>query len=276
MLMSTLADRYAYQLLEARAHSRSLSPISSTAILSIADAYDIAKSLDNIRIAEGDRPIGRKLGLCKRQFWQEQNTRDLHQGLIFTSLFSSTVRVLDDSFTIQSLAGAREPKLEPLVVFKLSRTPAKNATLNELSDCLEWMAHGLEVVVNPYIDNSFEVADAIAAFGMHGTLLIGEPHILSNTTRHQLGHALADASVSLSCDERLVGAGYGSNVMLNPLNALWHLHQLINSQIRFPALHAGEIISSGAWTNAYPIQAGQTWTSAFSGISLAGLSVSFV
>lgn len=274
MLMSSLADRYAYQLLEARAHSISLAPISNTSTLGIDDAYDIAKSLDNIRIAEGERPIGRKLGICKRQFWQDQNT--VHQGLIFTTLFSSTVRVLDDPFTIQSLAGASEPKLEPLVVFKLARTPDRNATLDELSDCLEWMAHGLEIVVNPYVDSNFEVADAIAAFGLHGALLIGEPHILSNSTRHQLGHALADASISLSCDERLVGAGYGSNVIHNPLNALWHLHRLINTQSRFPSLHAGEIISSGSWTNAYPIRAGQTWTSAFSGINLAGLSVSFV
>jgi 2-keto-4-pentenoate hydratase len=274
MLMSSLADRYAYQLLEARAHSRGIAPISNTSALSIADAYDIAKSLDIIRIAEGDRTIGRKLGLCKHQFLHDQNTA--YQGLIFTTLFSSTVRVLDNPVTIQSLVGAREPKLEPLVVFKLAKTPAINATLDELSDCLEWMAHGLEIVVNPYLENSFEVADAIAAFGMHGALLIGEPHILSNATRHQLGHALADASISLSCDERLLGAGYGSNVMLNPLNALWHCHQLINAQSRFPSLHAGEIISSGSWTNPYPIRAGQTWTTAFSGIGLAGLSVSFV
>jgi 2-keto-4-pentenoate hydratase len=276
MLMSSLANRYAHQLLEARAYSRSLAPISSVSTLSITDAYDIAKRLDDIRIAEGERTIGRKLALGKRQFWQDQNTQDIHQRLMFTTLFSSTVRALDDSIAIQSLAGAREPKIEPLVVFKLARTPASNATLDELSDCLEWMAHGLEIVVNAYNDSTFDIADAIAAFGMHGTLLIGEPHILSNSTRHQLGDILADASISLSCDERLLGAGYGSNVMLNPLNALWHLHQLINSQTRFPPLHAGEIISSGSWTTAYPILPGQTWTTAFSGIGLAGLSVSFV
>ena len=274
MLMSSLANRYADQLLEARAHSRSLAPLSSLATLSVEDAYDIAKSLDAIRIAEGEQPIGRKLGLFKRRYSQDQNTSDVQA--IFTSLFSSTVRVLENPFTVQSLVGAREPKLEPLVVFKLAETPARNATLNELADCLEWMAHGLEIVVNPYIDCRFEVTDAIAAFGMHGALLIGEPRILSNSTRHQLGDVLADASVSLSCDETLVGAGYGNNVMHNPLNALWHLHQLINSQTRFPSLHKGEVIASGSWTNAYAIRAGQTWTTAFSGIGLAGLSVSFV
>jgi 2-keto-4-pentenoate hydratase len=276
MLMSSLADHYAYQLLEARAHSRIIAPISRSSDLSPADAYDIAYSLDIIRIAEGERIIGRKLGLSKSFLHQNKNTLNAHQSTIFTSLFSSTVRVLDEKITIQNLNGALQPKLEPLMVFKLARTPTPHATQNELADCLEWMAHGLEIVVNPYGEEPFEVTDAIAAFGMHGALLIGEPHILSNSTRHHLGRALADASISLSCDERLIGAGYGCNVMLNPLNALWHLHQLINSQTRFPSLHKGEVIASGSWTNAYAIRAGQTWTTAFSGIGLAGLSVSFV
>ena len=38
----------------------------------------------------------------------------------------------------------------------------------------------------------------------------------------------------------------------------------------------GEIITTGTWTEAYPVEAGQTWTSAFSGITLPGLNISFV
>lgn len=274
MLMSSLADRYAYQFLEARAHSKNLASISTTSTLTIGDAYDIAKSLDTIRIAEGDTPVGRKLGFMKQQF--AQNNSDTDQTPIWTTLFASTVRTLDEAHTIQSLAGAMQPKLAPVLVFKLAKTPAADATPDELADCLDWMSHGLEIVVNPYLNWTFNAADAIAAFGMHGALLIGEPRNLSSASRHHLGQVLADASVSLSCDETLLGAGYSSNVMDDPLNALWHLHQMLKSQVQFPPLHADEIISTGSWTNAYPIQAGQTWSTAFSGISLAGISVSFV
>ena len=273
MLMSSLADRYAYQLLEARAQSRNIVPISSTSPLNVTDAYDIAKSLDTIRVAEGEHPVGRKLGLLKRRFHHHQ---DDQQDLIFTTLFSSTVRFLNEAIAVQSLTGALQPKLEPLVVFKFARTPNAHCTLNELADSLEWMAHGVEIVVNPYSDNPYTGADVIAGFGMHGTLLIAEPHILSNATRLHLGYTLAEASVSVSCDERIIGAGYGNNIMLNPLNALWYLHKLINSQLQFPKLQAGEIITSGTWTNSYSIKPGQTWTTAFSGIGLAGLTLSFV
>jgi 2-keto-4-pentenoate hydratase len=54
------------------------------------------------------------------------------------------------------------------------------------------------------------------------------------------------------------------------------LHALLQSQPQFPPLAAGEIISTGSWTDAYPIEAGQTWISAFSGVTLPGLNISFV
>jgi 2-keto-4-pentenoate hydratase len=57
---------------------------------------------------------------------------------------------------------------------------------------------------------------------------------------------------------------------------LWELHRLLQRQPQFPPLAAGEIISTGTWTEAYPVEAGQTWTSAFSGVTLPGLCISFV
>ncbi|MET3119726.1 2-keto-4-pentenoate hydratase [Undibacterium sp. GrIS 1.8] len=276
MLMSSQADRYAQQFLDARAHARTLAPISSNSAISIADAYDIAKSLDNIRTAEGEVPVGRKLAFTNRTLWSKYGQKESIHAPIWTTLFDSTVRYLDDVHTSQDLKGALQPRVEPEVVFKLGRTPAADATMDELADCLEWMAHGLEIVVSPYPDWKFEAADAIAAFGLHGTLLIGEPRMLSSATRHHLGPVLANASVSLSCDGSLRSAGFGSNVLDSPLHAIWHLHQLLKTQAQFSPLTAGEIITTGSWTDAYPVLPGETWFTAFSGVPLPGLSVSFV
>jgi len=276
MLMSSLADRYAYQFLEARAHSRSLNPITAETNLSIADAYDIAKSLDNIRTAEGETPVGRKLAFTNRTLWPRYGEKNPIAAPIWSTLFDSTVRYLDQTFTVQSLTGAMRPRIEPEVVVKLGRTPAADASFEELAECLEWMAHGIEIVVCPYPDWKFEAADAIAALSLHGTLLIGEPRMLSSATRQHLADVIANASVSLSCDGQLLGAGYGSNVMDSPLHAVWHLHQLLKSQPQFPGLQAGEIITTGSWTDAYPVAAGQTWSTAFSGVTLPGLNISFV
>jgi 2-keto-4-pentenoate hydratase len=177
---------------------------------------------------------------------------------------------------VQSLDGALQPKLEPEIVFKLAKTPAANASVEDIADCLEWMAHGLEIVVNPFNTPGNTTADAIAAFGMHGTLLIGEARMLSSASRQHLAEALSNASVSVSCGETMMGAGFGHNVLNSPVHAIWHLHQLLKAQPAFPPLQAGEIITTGSWTPAFPVRAGQTWVTAFSGVNVPGLSISFV
>lgn len=273
--MSLLAEQHAYTFLEARARTQHVNPLSWQFELSIADAYDIAKASDTIRAAEGEVRIGRKLGFTNRKLWTKYGEKAAIREPIWSSLFDSTVRYVEDNHAYQSLTGALQPRIEPEVVFKLGRTPAADACIEELADCLEWMAHGIEIVVSPYPDWKFEAADAIAALGLHGTLLIGEPRILSSASRQHLAELLANASVSLSCDGTLLSAGYGSNVLDSPLHAIWHLHGLLQKQPQFSPLQAGEIITTGTWTDAYPVQAGQTWGTAFSGIPLPGLSVSF-
>ena len=280
MLMSSKANRYAHQLIDARAHARLLLPLSQGEALTLADGYDIAKRVLDASISQGEVPVGRKLGFTNRTLWTKYGVNAPINALIWAHIFASTVRYTDDNRGIQSLEGAVQPRIEPEIVFKLGTTPSPDASIDELAECIEWMAHAFEIDVCPFPDWKFEAADAIAAFGLHGTLIIGEPHVLSAATRRNLGEILANASVSLSCctedSVTLCGAGFGSDVMDSPLHALWHLHQLLNTQPQFTPLTAGEIITTGTWTDAYPVQPGQTWVTAFSGVALPGLTVSFV
>lgn len=280
MLMSSQASRYAHQLLDARANSTQIPLLSKSEALSVEDAYDIAFSIRNIRVAQGEQPIGRKIGFVVHKEWSRYGVIDDARIPTWAPMFDTTVRFAEDNHGTQSLAGAVQPRIEPEIVFKLGKTPAPGATLDELADCLEWMAHGFEIVVCPFANWEFTVADSIAAFGLHGTLIIGEPHVLSSATKHHLPQILAGASVSLSCNTEtssvLRAAGFCNDEMDSPLHALWHLHQLLQKQSQFRQLQAGEIITTGTWTDALPIKAGQTWVTAFSGVTLPGLTVSFV
>ncbi len=280
MLMSTQASRYAHQLLEARAKGKMLAPLSARTALSIADGYDIAKSIFDIRIAQGEIPVGRKVGFANRKLQTPHGIGDPTGMPSWAPLFDSTVRYAQENHVIQSLHGALQPRIQPEIIFKLARTPEPDASTEGLSDCIEWMAHGLEILTCPYPDWQLQVADAIAAFGLHGALLIGEPKSLSSASRLHLAQVLADASVSLSCSDgdsfTLRAAGFGSDVIGSPVFALKRLHRQLQSQSQFAPLEAGEIISTGAWTEAYPVLPGQIWTTAFSGLSLPGLTVSFV
>lgn len=276
MLMSTQANRFAHLLLDARARAQLIPPLSSSAPLSLGDSYDVARSVINIRTAQGETMIGRKIGFTNRKIWSKYGVSEPISNPIWTPIFDTTVRFTEDNRGIQSLQGALQPRIGPELVFKLGGTPAADATIEEVAECIEWMAHAFEIVVCPFPGWKFEMADSIAAFGLHGSLIVGEPKVLSAATRRNLGEVMTHASLSLSCGDELRSAGFGSDVLGSPLHALWHLHQLLKMQPQFEPLSAGEIITTGTWTDVCPIKAGETWTSAFSGISLPGLTVSFV
>ncbi len=276
MLMFTQANRYALQLLDARAQTEMMPPLSSQVPMTIGDSYDVAKCIMDIRIAQGETMAGRKIGFSNRKIWSKYGVAEPIRAPIWTPLFDSTIRFAEGNRGIQSLLGALQPRLGPEVVFKLNRTPAPDATIEQLAECIEWMAHAFEIVVCPFPEWKFEVSDAIAAFGLHGSLIIGEPKVLSAASRRNLGEVLSHASLSLSCGDELRSAGFGGDVLGSPLHALWHLHQLLKMQPEFPPLSEGEIITTGTWTDVCPIKAGETWTSAFSGVSLPGLTISFV
>lgn len=276
MLMSTQTSRIAFELLDARAAGRAIAPLSSRESLSPQDAYAIAHNIAEIRTAQGETMVGRKIGFTNRKIWSRYGAHEPIHGPIWTPLFDATVRYADDNRGLQSLDGAMQPRIGPEIVFCLAKTPAPDATLEEMAECIEWMAHAFEIVVSPFPEWKFEETDAIAAFAMHGTLIIGEPKMLSAGSRKSLPEVLANASVSLSCDGVLHSAGFGADVLDSPVHALLHLHQMLQGQSLFSPLKAGEVITTGTWADVLPIAAGQTWSTAFSGLSLPGLTVSLV
>lgn len=279
MLMSTKANRYAHLLLKSRAAGTLLPVLTEDASLSLDDAYDIARCLIDLRIAQGETPVGRKIGFSNRKLWSRYGKSAPLTGPIWSTLFDTTVHFAMDNAALHKLTKAQQPRIEPELVFKLARTPEPDIDLAGMADCLEWMAHGFEVVVSPFRQWSFEPADAVAAFGLHRALIVGEPRMLSRQSRHNLPFVLAHATMSLSRSTAegtaLCAAGYGSDVMDSPLHALLALHRQVQAQPQFASLQAGELITTGSWTDALPVKRGEVWSSAFSQLNLPGLNLSF-
>lgn len=279
MLMSTKANRYAHQLLKSRAAGTLLPALSDEISLSLDDAYDIARSIIDIRIAQGETPVGRKIGFSNRKLWQRYGKSAPMEGPIWSMLFDSTVEFSMDNAALHKLSKVAQPRIEPGLVFKLARTPEPDTDLAGMAECLEWMANSFEVVTSPFRQWSFEPADAVAAFGLHRALIIGEPKMLSRHSRHNLAEVLAGASLSLSKSTAdstaLCAAGFGSDVLDSPLHALYSLHQQLRSQAQFSPLQAGELIMTGSWTDSLPVKRGEVWSSAFSQLNLPGLNLSF-
>lgn len=279
MLMSTKATRYAHQLMKSRAAGTLLPTLTDETSLSIDDAYDIARSIVDIRIAQGETPVGRKIGFSNRKLWTRYGKSAPIDRPIWSTVFDSTVEFAMDNSALHKLSKVAQPRIEPGLVFKLARTPEQDIDLVGMAECLEWMANGFEVVTSPFRQWSFEPADAVAAFGLHRALIVGEPKMLSRQGRANLPAVLAGASISLSRSTAdstaLCAAGLGSDVLDSPLHALHTLHQQLQTQSRFSPLQAGELIMTGSWTDALPVKRGEVWSSAFSQLNLPGLNLSF-
>lgn len=279
MLLVSQKNALAHALLESLNSGRLMAPPSEHLELDQEGAYDIARIVMNIRISEGEVPVGRKIGFSNRQMRPRYGRLQPVTAPLWAMMYDRTVHFAEDNQIAFRLGTLPQPRLEPELVFRLRETPSPECTVFELIDCIDWMAHGFEIVVSPYPDWTFELTDAIAAFGLHGALIVGEPHTLSEKSRLNIGEVLRHAGVSLSRvsgdEASVVATGFGQYVMDSPVLALWDLHQRLRRQRGFPPLQAGELVTTGSWTDTHPVQPGDTWKSAFSSVNIPGLSVDF-
>jgi 2-keto-4-pentenoate hydratase len=223
---------------------------SRPAGLSIADAYRVSAALHATRQARGEKPLGRKIGFTNRTIWHEYGV----YAPIWGYVYDSTVHDLAAG-TALPLAGFAEPRIEPEIVFGLSAAPAADMDETALLSCLEWAAHGFEIVQSIYPHWKFAAADTVAANGVHGALLIGPRHAIGPRAG-EWQTMLSRFDIDLSCDGRHVDRGNAANVLAGPLAALRHLVGLLSHDRIHPPLAAGEIVTTGTLTRAMPIRPG--------------------
>ena len=72
-----------------------------------------------------------------------------------------------------SLAPFVQPRLEPEIMFGFARAPRAGMSEAELAGCIEWVAHGFEIVHTHFDGWRFRHADTVADFALHGRLFVG-------------------------------------------------------------------------------------------------------
>jgi 2-keto-4-pentenoate hydratase len=159
-------------------------------------------------------------------------------------------------------------------VFGLAAAPSAGMDEAALLACLEWVAHGFEIVQSVYPQWKFAAADTIAANGVHGALLIGPRHPVAARAGEWQAE-LSRFDIDLLCDGRHIDRGHAANVLDGPLAALRHLVGLLAHDEVNPPLAAGEIVTTGTLTRAMPVKPGEAWSTALHGIPLDGIRLRF-
>ena len=236
---------------------------------SLGDAYRVAAEVRRLREARGERVVGRKIGFSNMTIWREYNV----SAPIWGYVYATTLHRLAGPV---ALAPFIEPRIEPEIVFRLAQAPEPGMDERALLACVEWVALGFEIVQSLFPGWRFRAPDTVAAFGLHGALYVGEPTLVKPGNAAEWYEALSDFEVQLCRDDQTIETGRASNVLeRGPLAALRHLVEVLVADPSSPPLAAGEVITTGTLTNAYPIKAGEIWGTKIVGLPLADILLRF-
>ena len=256
----------AEELIELHRSPREVAPFSARYPgLTPAAGYQAARALHEHRLAQGWKPVGRKIGFTNRTLWARYGVHEPMWGMVYdrTLLFAS-----NDRCTVP-LAGLVQPRIEPEICFKLKSAPRPDRLL----ESIEWVAHSIEIVQCHHPAWKVTLSDCTADNGLHGRLVVGTPVPVESVP--DLMERLPAVEARLFRSGKLVDRGTGANVLGSPLLSLGHLVELLARQPGAVPLAAGEIITTGVLTDAHPVSHGETWSTEIAGLPLRGLQVTF-
>jgi 2-keto-4-pentenoate hydratase len=259
-------DAIATELLAALDESRMLAAFTAgNPSFDSAAAYAVSAKILRRRRARGEMPIGRKIGFTNRGIWAEYGV----SAPMWAHVYDTTVTFLDEPSGRVAIGHLVQPRLEPEIVLHFASTPPPAADEMELLSHIDWIAHGYEIVQSHYPDWKFKLPDSIAAFGLHGALVVGPGQPVAGLG--DVARKLRTFAITLFSDGNVKGHGAGKNVLGSPIAAARHLLQVLKDQHQFEPLQAAEIVTTGTLLSPPPISPGETWHTELTGIDLPGL-----
>jgi 2-oxo-3-hexenedioate decarboxylase len=255
----------AAEILYAIDRQQALAPFTG---IEMPEAYGIVAEMRRRRTARGEKVAGRKIGFTNRTIWEEYKVF----APIWGYMYDTTLHGFSAARNV-SLAKFAEPRIEPEIAFGFARAPEAGMSPAEILDCIEWAAHGFEIVQSHYPDWKFSAPDTVANNGLHGAYYLGPKVEIGDRAAWQ--EALVNFEVSLFRNNELVDKGHAKNVLDGPLFAMKHLLELLKDDPQNAPVAAGEIITTGTVTRAFPVAKGETWRTEVQGLEVPGMEISF-
>lgn len=258
----TLIEQLGDQLFDALRERRTLAPLTLRHPgITIDDAYRVSLRLLARREREGERVIGKKIGVTSRAVQEMLGVFQPDFGFL-----TDAMQVADGASV--SLAGSRliQPRAEGEIAFMLrSDLRGPGVTREQVLDATAWVAPCFEIVDSRIENWQIRIQDTVADNASCGVFVVGgrrtEPRALD----------LAAASMRMWKNGEPCGSGTGAAVQGHPAEAVaWLANTLGAFGIPF---RAGELILSGSLAALVPAAAGDRFTMEIEG--LGGCSIAF-
>ena len=264
----TDVDALARDLLRA-CETATLLPLPSDADpgFDLAQAFEVADRMRAARIARGQVPAGYKIGFTNRRIWPLYGV----YAPIWATVWQHTLHLLDGDAVRVDLNGLSQPRLEPEVVFGLKAAPRAGMDNAALAGCIEWVAHGFEIVQTHFADWRFRRGDCFADDALHGRLYVGPRVPIGHFA--DLAAELRALQVELLRDSEVVDRGEGSIVLDGPVDALRQWVEAMHAQPRHWPIRPGDVVTTGTITDAWPMAPGMRFETRLSDEKLCPLKL---
>jgi 2-oxo-3-hexenedioate decarboxylase len=156
-------------------------------------------------------------------------------------------------------------------MFGFARAPRAGMRETELAGCIDWVAHGYEIVHTHSADWRFKAADTVADFALHGRLFVGRRVPIGAFSEPM--RELAALHVALLEDGKVIDEGDATIVLDGPLTALRLWVDAMAVQAEQWPIVAGDIVTTGTITDAAPMRPGHRFESRLSDPRLPGLAL---
>jgi 2-keto-4-pentenoate hydratase len=222
--------------------------------LTVDQSYAVQLGLIERRCAAGERQIGWKVGLTAPAIQQQFGFHEPVFGCVLDSKPSGHV------FAPAELIA---PGFENELCMRLRVDLSGTVGLDEARAAIDVVYPSLEIIETrgPFTE---QIALALADNAQQKMVILGSPAALPADLR------AIEARVSIN--GRLVATGTGDAVLGNPLNSVVWLAAKLGAYGR--GLKAGEIVMTGSFTRQFPIAAGDTIETVFSGLGAVGTAMS--
>lgn len=252
-------DRLAGELYTALRERTTVRPLTEREPeISLEEAYRVSKGFLARRLADGERLVGKKIGITSHAVQEMLGVRQPDFGYLTDAMvFSEEVPV---STTLI------QPRAEGEIAFVLAHDlRGPGVTVADVLRATDCVMPCFEIVDSRIADWKITIRDTVADNASCGLLVLGHqavsPRAVDLTTCGMVVHK----------NGRLLSTGAGAAALGSPLNCVaW----LANTLGRFGvSLEAGEVILSGSLVPLEPVVAGDHMTLSIGGIG--GASVRF-
>ena len=247
----------AAQLAAAQANRAPIDPPVALASLALVDAYAIADALIAARESAGAKRSGWKLGITSPV---KQRVMGIAHSL-FGRTFADGERA---SGSQAELAAFIKPRTEPELAIGLAVDLDPSMDRAALARAVAWVAPALEITDSRYRSGTRTAVELVADNTSSAAYVIG-PRIAAHAAP-----AYDALATELIKNGSVVLRGSTADVLDHPLNALAALAaHLAERGLR---AQAGDVILSGAITDAIPVSAGDTIEARIAGLGTAAIS----